>query len=151
MRLCTCERQSCTVRGVDADRPIGMAAALLACSTAAASHGGLAFFASSICSYEEIHGLRELFKSFDRNGDGQITLDELREGLARQARTGPAAAQRVEGVGEGRRVEAATHAQQPTNEASQNQSLQGARPAAELGWARKPLSTLSPAQGLEAP
>lgn len=37
-------------------------------------------------SYEEIHGLRELFKSFDRNGDGQITLDELREGLARQAR-----------------------------------------------------------------
>ncbi|PSC70004.1 calcium-dependent kinase [Micractinium conductrix] len=37
-------------------------------------------------SYEEIHGLRELFRSFDRNGDGQITLDELREGLARQAR-----------------------------------------------------------------
>lgn len=37
-------------------------------------------------SYEEIHGLRELFKSFDGNGDGQITLDELREGLARQAK-----------------------------------------------------------------
>lgn len=35
-------------------------------------------------SHEEIHGLRELFKSFDQNGDGHITLDELREGLASQ-------------------------------------------------------------------
>ncbi|PRW33551.1 calcium-dependent kinase [Chlorella sorokiniana] len=34
-------------------------------------------------SYEEIHGLKELFKSFDRNGDGRITLDELRAGLTR--------------------------------------------------------------------
>jgi hypothetical protein len=34
------------------------------------------------CSHEEIRGLRELFKSFDKNGDGHITLDELREGLS---------------------------------------------------------------------
>jgi hypothetical protein len=39
-----------------------------------------------LCSHEEIHGLHELFKSFDRNGDGHITLDELREGLARQGK-----------------------------------------------------------------
>lgn len=40
--------------------------------------------AASNLSHEEIHGLRELFKSFDQNGDGHITLDELREGLASQ-------------------------------------------------------------------
>lgn len=74
--------------GVAPDRPIdsiviqrlrnfaGMTRLRKAAILAAAQH----------LSYEEIHGLRELFKSFDRNGDGQITLDELREGLARQAR-----------------------------------------------------------------
>ena len=40
--------------------------------------------AAQYLTYEQIHGLRELFKSFDQNGDGLITLDELREGLAAQ-------------------------------------------------------------------
>lgn len=31
---------------------------------------------------EEIAGLRELFKKYDANGDGQITVDELRQGVA---------------------------------------------------------------------
>lgn len=38
-------------------------------------------FLVQCCSHEQINGLRELFKSFDKNGDGHITLDELRAGL----------------------------------------------------------------------
>lgn len=37
--------------------------------------------AAQYLSTEEIQGLRELFRLFDKNGDGHITLDELREGL----------------------------------------------------------------------
>ena len=33
-------------------------------------------------SHDEINGLKELFKSFDTNDDGHISLDELREGLS---------------------------------------------------------------------
>lgn len=52
----------------------------------------------SACSYEEIHGLRELFQSFDRNGDGHITLDELREGLARSSKLADSEVEQVGGV-----------------------------------------------------
>jgi Ca2+-binding EF-hand superfamily protein len=52
-----------------------------------------------LCSHEEIHGLHELFKSFDRNGDGHITLDELREGLARQGKLGDDEVEQVGGRG----------------------------------------------------
>ena len=36
------------------------------------------------CPSTPVAGLKELFKGFDKDGDGAITLDELREGLARQ-------------------------------------------------------------------
>lgn len=32
-------------------------------------------------SHDEINGLKQLFKSFDTNGDGHITKEELRKGL----------------------------------------------------------------------
>jgi len=36
-------------------------------------------------NHEEIHGLKELFRSmFDTDGDGLITVDELRQGLCMQ-------------------------------------------------------------------
>ncbi|KDD73135.1 protein kinase, partial [Helicosporidium sp. ATCC 50920] len=39
------------------------------------------FTAAHFLSYDQIQGLRELFKSFDQNGDGVVTLAELWQGL----------------------------------------------------------------------
>lgn len=35
-------------------------------------------------SEEEIMGLKEMFKSMDSDGNGTITLEELKQGLAKQ-------------------------------------------------------------------
>ncbi|GMI86832.1 hypothetical protein HRI_002352500 [Hibiscus trionum] len=43
----------------------------------------LKVIAESLSSEEEIKGLKQMFKNIDTDGSGTITLDELRDGLAR--------------------------------------------------------------------